>query len=171
MKKKKREVLNMKRELTSRRVEYPEVAKDTPKNLKPTYMQNDPKERSRSICGDHGSRSEDRIDAENLEDLRTRFTAEIGKFKEKPVHQNIWKERVLLKNVRMRDSGKLLTDQLWKDTGKWTQGLNVGDVIAFDATLKNGIPMNPKNVTVIKPAPRSNPAPIKSATPVQLEMF
>ena len=161
----------MNRELTSRRIKYPEVAKDAPKDLKPTYTRTDPKERLRSIYGDPGSWSEDRVDAENLEYLRIRFTAEIGEFKKERVHQNIWKRRVLLKNVRMRDSGKLLTDQLWKDLGKWTQGLNVGDVIAFDATLENGIPMNPRNITVIKPTPRVNPTPTKGAAPVQLGMF
>ena len=165
MNKQKREVLNMNRELTCRRIEYPAVAKGAPKDLRPTTPK-DPKKRLRSIHGDPGSRSEDRVDAENLEGLRTRFTAEIGDIKE-CLHQNFWKRRVLLENVRMRDSGKLLTDQLWKDVGKWTHGLNIGDVIAFDATLKNGIPMNPRNVTVIKPVPCSKPG----APPVQLEMF
>lgn len=167
MKKRKGEELNMNRELTSRRIEYPEVAKDAPKDLKPTYTRTDPKERLRSIHGYPGSRSEDRIDAENLEDLRARFTAEVGDFRKKRVYQDIWKERILLKDVKMRDSDKLLTDQLWKDTGKWTHGLNVGDVIAFDAMLKKGIPMNPKNVTLIKPVFPSKPG----APPVQLEMF
>ena len=52
MNKQKQETLNMNRELTSRRIEYPEVAKDAPRGLKPTYTWTDPKERLRSIHGD-----------------------------------------------------------------------------------------------------------------------
>ena len=171
MNKEKREVLNMNRALTSSRVEYPEIEKDAPKNLKATDTQNDPKERFRSIYEDPGSRSEDRVDAENLEELRPRFTAEVGQSKWVYGYQGRKKKRRLFKNVRMRDSGKLLAERLWKDAGKWAHGLNDGDVIAFNATLKNGIPMNPSNVTVIKPAPRSIPTPIKGVPAVQLEMF
>lgn len=161
----------MNRELTSRRVEYPEIEKDAPKNLKPTYTRNDPKERLRSTQGDPGSRSGDRINVENLEELRTRFIAEIGRFKWEYVYQDRMEEMIVLKNVRMQGSGKLFKSYLCLTRREWARAFHVGDVIAFSARVKNGTLEYPTKATLIKSAKHINLFPGVEVSPIQLEMF
>lgn len=143
----------------------------TPKHLRSAHHSNDLNGRLRKFQGDPRAHSEDRIVAENLEGLRTRFTAEIEKFGWGYGYMGRPERRVLLKNVRMQDSGKLLKDRLWRTCRKWLQGFSAGDVVGFDARLENGKPTRPTNITLIKSAKRANLAPGTGAPAVQMELF
>lgn len=145
----KGEVLNMNRELTSRHVEYPEIEKDDPKNLKSTDTRIDPKERLPSIHGYPGSRSKDRVDAENLEDLLPRFIAEVVRVKYEYVSENIMEEIIVLKNVRMHGSGILFESYLCLPREEWARTFRAGDMIAFSARVKNATLEYPTEATLI----------------------
>lgn len=79
--------------------------------------------------------------------------AEVGDFGWREGYNGYKEKRILLKVVKYRDSGKLLKERLWLTCGKWTEGLQIGAAIAFDARLENGGLKNPTNVMLIEPVP------------------
>ena len=127
-----------------------------PESLSVTYPgkdpNNDPKER---LHGAVKVRAEEkRLDKEtlkNLDEFRTRFEAKIVAFRWGYGYLGREEKQILLKNIKMEGSGKLLKDQ-WFACGKWTQRFGVGDVIAFDATLKDGKLQYPTKVSLIESA-------------------
>lgn len=109
---------------------------------------------------------------ENLDGLRTRFTAEIEKidpfgygYLGKP------EKRVLLKNVREIGTRKRLINHAWITSGKWDQHLGVGDVISFDARIKNRKLQYPRNVRLRTPANASHATQETGDSAIQIEIF
>lgn len=148
----------MNRVLTNRTIGNQDRVAETvgPESLSVTYPgkdpNNDPKERL------HGAvkvqAEEKRLDKEtlkNLDEFRTRFEAKIVAFRWGYGYLGREEKQILLKNIKMEGSGKLLKDQ-WFGCGKWTQRFGVGDVIAFDATLKDGKLQYPTKVSLIESA-------------------
>ena len=163
--------VDMNRELTSRQVSgYPGKKGDSPKNLKTPDICKDLETRLRSLRGNPGSQSDDRIDVENLEELRTRFIAEIGRFKWEYVYQDRMEQIIVLKNVRMQGSGKFFKSYLCLTCGEWARPFHVGDVIAFSARVKNGTLKYPTKATLIKSAKHLNSLPGVEVSTVQIEM-
>ena len=167
--------INMKRELASRNVEYQVRVTETagPKDLSATYRSKDANDGMTLFSGLRGARAEERVDADTvnlLDELRLRFTAEVGPFKSVLGYLS-WEERqILLKNIKMEHSHKLFKNQ-WFACGKWTHGLETGDVIVFDARLEGGRLMNPTKVTLKKASSKSGSNKFRTRGPVQLAMF
>ena len=88
-----------------------------------------------------------------LDGKRIWVEAVIERFGSRPGYKGYAEKRILLKNVKFRDSGKLFKEWLWLPCGKWTERLQVGATIAFDARLENSGLKNPTNVTLIEPGP------------------
>jgi len=66
---------------------------------------------------------------------RLRFTAIVKQRDSRRGYGGGEVETVLLIEVRGADNGELLIDGIWKDAGKWSQSLCVGQRITFDATV------------------------------------
>jgi len=66
---------------------------------------------------------------------RLRFTALVQQKDNRRGYGGGEVETILLIEVRWADNGDLLTDHIWKDAGKWSQSLSVGQRITFDATV------------------------------------
>ena len=72
----------------------------------------------------------------DLEGVRSRFSGIVSKFGEKPGYR----DRPPLKTILINDvkhclTGELVTDHLWFTSGKWSEGLKIGDTIYFDARV------------------------------------
>ena len=143
----------MNRVQTDRRNGYQDREPETagPKDLRTAYSGEDRRARLMSSHGKPGALPEARADAETLENLdgmSGHFRAEIVDFNYEPGYQGRRVKKVLLTNVRMTTLGILLEDQVL-NYGKWVQGLRVGDIIAFDATLIDGKLMRPRNANLL----------------------
>ena len=155
---------NISRKQTRRTIENQGSGREIvgPERLSATYPGKDPRTR---LCGAVKVRTEEkRLDNEtlkNLDEFRTRFEAKIVAFRWGYGYLGREEKQILLKNIKMEGSGKLLKDQ-WFACGKWTQRFGVGDVIAFDATLKDGKLQYPTKVSLIESA---DPKSGSSGTP------
>ena len=71
----------------------------------------------------------------SLDKLRLIFLADISGFGKKQFkdHQS---PTILLKNVRLLESGKCVTDHLWFGLGKSWEGFKAGDSVQFEARVK-----------------------------------
>lgn len=87
----------------------------------------------------------------HLDGQRVWVQAEVGGFGWRDGYNGYREKRILLKNVKFRDSGRLFKERLWLTCGVWTEGLQTGTAIAFDARLANGGLKNPTNVMLIEP--------------------
>ena len=148
---------------------------ESPKDLRHIYSG---KEQRRRLQGLHqmpaappGESGEKAVEntIRNLEGLRTRFTAEIDQFGWGYGYLGKREKRVLLKNVRMAGSRKRLINQVRFPCGEWTQHLGVGDVISFDARIKNGKLLYPTNATLIKAGPRTSNPQATAGAGIQME--
>ena len=153
-------------ELVNTSVEYQddEVKTASPKDLRATDSGLTPKEVLQRLHGAVGvlpvgahpeapEKPEEQASEETLKRLdgtRVWFEAEVGDFTWEEGYNGYRERRVLLKNVKFRDSGRLLKERLWLTSRKWAEELRVGDVIAFDARLENGGLKNPNNVAFIE---------------------
>ena len=66
---------------------------------------------------------------------RLRFSAIIERFGEKPAYRGFPIPTLLLKNVTLLDTNKVVTDHLWFTKGKSWENFKVGDTIEFDARV------------------------------------
>ena len=69
---------------------------------------------------------------------RMRFTARIKRFGTKPAYKGKGRppKTLLLADVHLLfGENPKVTDHLWFTCGKWSEGLSVGDKIAFDARV------------------------------------
>ena len=89
----------------------------------------------------------------HLDGQRVWVQAEVGGFGWRDGYNGYRENRILLKNVKFRDSGRLFKERLWLTCGVWTEGLQIGTTIAFEARLANGGLKNPTNVMLIEPGP------------------
>ena len=156
---------NMNRMRTGRTNEHQGRVTGTerPKDLRPTYKNS--KDVSTRLNGARNVRAEARISdeaIENLDGLRTRFTAKIGEFRREYGYNYMPVRKVLLKDIKMRGFFDMcLRDRLWLTCGKWAQSIGVGDVIEFDARLEEGRLKNPTNVTLINSESHKPKAPVQ----------
>ena len=146
---------------------------ESPKDLRHIYSGKEQRRRLRGIHqipaappGDSGEKAVENT-IRNLEGLRPRFTAEIVRFRW--IYDGGWEEKVLLINVRMAGSRKRIINQVWLTRGEWTQHLGVGDVISFDARIKNGKLLYPTNATLIKAGLRTSNPQATAGTGIQME--
>lgn len=116
-----------------------------------------------------GEKDVDNETLKNLDGSRFTVTAEIGAFRWGYGYWDRKEEQVLLKNIKMQNSGKLFKNQ-WFACGKWTQGLKVGDTIVFDAILKNGKLQYPRNVNLIKTGSGNFGPPAPPGSGIQMKM-
>lgn len=70
---------------------------------------------------------------------RFRCKARVERFGSKPGFRGPPKPTILLRNIVDSGSGKTLTDHLWFTMGKWSVGLDVGDVFEFEARVADYI--------------------------------
>ena len=115
---------------------------------------NDPKERLHGAVGVPAKEWLSDESIENLNGLRSRFEVKIAAFRSGYGYLGREEKQILLTNIKMEHSSKLFKDQ-WFTYGKWSQGIGRGDVIVFDATLKDGKLQYPTNVTLIKSASKT----------------
>ena len=146
---------------------------ESPKDLRHIYSS---KEQRRRLQGLHqmpaappGESGEKAVEntIRNLEGLRTRFTAEIERFRW--VYDGGWEEKVLLINVRMAGSRKRIINQVWLTRGEWSQHFGIRDVISFDARIKNGKLLYPTNATLIKAGASTSNPQTTAAGGIQME--
>lgn len=165
----------MKKTLTGTRIRHHGIKKATesPKDLRHIYSGEAQRRRLQGLHqmpaappGDSGEKAVENT-IRNLEGLRTRFTAEIVRFRW--IYNGGWEEKVLLINVRMAGSRKRLINQVRFTCGEWTQHLGVGDVISFDARIKNGKLLYPTNATLIKAGPRTSNPQATAGAGIQME--
>ena len=110
-----------------------------------------------------------------LDGDRVWVIAEVGNFRPGYGYKGYAEERILLKDVKLRDFGILLKERLSLTHGVWSRDLRVGDVIVFKARVENGGLKNPTNVRLIESSPR--PPRQRGGTQgsgdrgIQLEMF
>jgi hypothetical protein len=71
-----------------------------------------------------------------LNEERFRIRAKVGDFGLRPAYRGPPLETVLLVNVRKVENDAFLTDHLWLTKGVWSYGIQVGDVIEFNARVK-----------------------------------
>ena len=167
----------MKKKLTETRVRHQGIKRETesPKDLRHIYSGEAQRKRLQRLhqmpavpSGDSREKA-DRNAIENLDGLRTRFTAEIVRFRW--IYDGGWEEKVLLINVREIGSKELIKDHFWLTCGKWTQPLSVGDVISFNARIKNRKLQYPTNVRLRIPVNASHPTQGTGDSTIQMEMF
>ena len=157
---------NMSRIRTNRTIENQGRGTETvgPKGLSAIYPgkdpNNDPKERLHGAVGIPAKEWLPDESIENLDGSRPSFVAIVGKTTWEDGYQGRKERRVWLKSVEMEGFGKFLKNQCFSP-GNWSQGIGAGDVIAFEATLKDGKLKYPTNVTLIKPASGSGGAPVQ----------
>ena len=163
--------------LTGRKVEHQGRERETesPKDLRNIYSGEDQRRRLQRLhqmlaapSGDSREKA-DRNAIENLDGLRTRFTAEIVRFRW--IYDGGWEEKVLLINVREIGSKELIRDHFWLTCGKWTQPFSAGDVISFNARIKNRKLQYPTNVRLRTPTNASHPTQGTGDSAIQMEMF
>ena len=70
-----------------------------------------------------------------LEGVRARFIGKVVRFDEKPAYKGPPLKTVLLADVRFYDQNEVITDHLWFTCGKWSNGIEPGNTIAFDARI------------------------------------
>ena len=78
------------------------------------------------------------MDREKLEGMlgeRMRFTAVVKRVVNKPGFRGRPKDVLLLGDVRLVDDGYLFANELWKETGKWSAELDVGNQVEFSAKV------------------------------------
>lgn len=78
---------------------------------------------------------------ENLKQMcgvRTRFIATVKRFGTKKSYKGSSIETILLSDVTL-SSGDVVTDHVWFTCGKWSEGLYPGNVISFNARVKEYI--------------------------------
>lgn len=139
-----------------------EIETASPKDLRSTTSALSQKEALRRLQGAVGVQPIGAQPEENASDRtikrldgkRVWVEAVVERFGWRYGYKGYKEERILLKNVKFRDSGKLFKGRLWLTRGKWTEGLQVGAAVAFDARIENGGLKNPTNVVLIEPAPR-----------------
>ena len=154
------------RKSRNRRVEYRvnEIETASPKNLSGTASGLSQKKVLQRLqgavsvqpIGTQPEAPEDQVSEGTIKHFdgeRVWVEAEVGDFGWREGYNGYKEKRILLKVVKFRDSGKLLKERLWLTCGKWTEGLQVGAAIAFDARLENGGLKNPTNVMLIEPVP------------------
>lgn len=165
----------MKKTLTGTRVRHQGIKRETelPKDLRHIYSGEAQRRRLQGLHqmpahppGDNGEKAVENT-IRNLEGLRTRFTAEIARFRW--IYDGGWEKKVLLINVRMAGSRKLLSNQVWLTRGEWTQHLGVGDFISFDARIKNGKLLYPTNAALIKAGASTSNPQATAGTGIQME--
>ena len=185
------EELSMKNELLKNRRNHlyqdRENQTEGPKDLRRTYSahtQNEPLRRLHGAqkLGTQGTSPEDpeekRLDPQtlrNLDGIRTSFTAKVGQFGKRVGYNGKSVKKVLLKEITIKGFGKIQQHQQWFDCGKWTQGIQTGEVIAFKARLEDGRPKYITDVRLIKNrsnnALTSKPRSSTPHAPIQLAMF
>ena len=154
-------------ELVNTSVEYQddEIETASPKNLRLTDFGLSRKEALERLQGAVGVQPvgaqpeapEERASEEaikHLDGTRVWVEAEVEDFRQEEGYNGYTERKILLKNVKLRDSGRLLKKRLRLTCGKWAQKLQVGEMIAFNARLENGGLKNPTKVEFIKPASR-----------------
>ena len=123
----------------------------SPKDLRAAHSRKDPKKRlCRSVGVQAAEKGFDKETLKNLDGLRSRLGAEIVEYRWVSGYLDRKEKQLLLKNIKMENSSKLFKDQ-WFTCGKWSQRVGVGDIIAFNARIKDGKLQYPTNVTLIKP--------------------
>lgn len=167
----------MEKKLTETRVKHQGIERETesPKDLRNIYSGEEQRRRLQRLhqmpTAPSGETREkaDRNAIENLEGLRTRFTAKIVRFQW--IYDGGWEEKVLLINVREIGSKKLIRDHFWLTCGKWIQPFSAGDVISFNARIKNRKLQYPTNVRLRTPANASHSIQETGGPTIQMEMF
>ena len=151
---------NMSRKQTRRTIENHGRGTETvgPKGLSAIYPgkdpNNDPKER---LYGAVGIPAKEWLSDESIENLdggRFSFVVIVGQTTLEDGYQGRKVRMVWLKSVEMEGSGKRLRNQRIAP-GNWSQGIGRGDVIVFDATLKDGKLKYPTNVRIRKSASKT----------------
>ncbi len=74
-----------------------------------------------------------RKELKSINKQRLNFSATVERFGFKSAFRGPDIKTILLKNVKT--NGKVLTDHLWLTCGKWSEKLNIGDIISFDARV------------------------------------
>lgn len=165
--------------LTGTKVEHQDRERETesPKDLRNIYSGEEQRRRLQRLHqmpaappGDIGDKA-DRNAIEHLEGPRWRFTAEIDRFGWRYGYLGKREKRILLINVREINARKPLISRVWLTCGKWTQPLSVGDVISFDARVKNQKLQYLTNVRLRTPANASLPTQGTGGSAIQMEMF
>ena len=157
------------RKSRNRRIEYRvnKIETASPKNLSGTVSGPTQEQVSQRLQGAVGvqpigtqpeipEKPESRVSEQTIEHLdgqRVWVQAEVGGFGWRYRDNGYRERRILLKVVKFRDSGRLFKERLWLTCGVWTEGLQKGTAIAFDARLANGGLKNPTNVMLIDPVP------------------
>lgn len=155
------------KKLANKSIEYRvnEIETASPKNLRATASGLSRKEALQRLqgavgvqpVGAHPEAPEEQASEEaikHLDGTRVWVEAEVEGFRWKEGYNGYRERRILLKNVKLRDSGRLLKERLRLTCGKWAQELQVGEMIAFNARLENGDLKNPTKVEFIKSALR-----------------
>jgi hypothetical protein len=75
----------------------------------------------------------ERIALRSLDGRRFRCRAVVARFGTKAAYRGDPIPTILLRDVTDADLGKPLTDHLWFTRGKWSDGLELDDVIEFEA--------------------------------------
>ena len=70
-----------------------------------------------------------------LKITRCRFRARIERIGSKAAYRGPYIPTLLLTNVVIDETKKLVTDHPWFTAGKWSQAVRPGDTIAFDAPV------------------------------------
>lgn len=76
-----------------------------------------------------------RVKLKKYNGKRLRFSARIERFGEKSAFKGYTVPTLLLKNVKIIDTQKVITDHLWFTKGKSWDKSSVGDIVEFDARV------------------------------------
>lgn len=79
-----------------------------------------------------------RKELKKIKNKRTTFIGEVNKFGTKPSYKGYPKKTILLINIKFKETNEIATDHIWFTVGKTIENieLNIGDIIQFDARVK-----------------------------------
>ena len=76
-----------------------------------------------------------RKELKNIENKRMQFIGYVERFGEKSAFRGMPLKTVLIKNIKIADSNKLVSDHSWFTCGKNLSKIEVGDTISFVARV------------------------------------
>ena len=76
-----------------------------------------------------------RRNLEARDEQRMRFRGTISRFGTKRGYRGRFLTTLMMTNVKFADSDENATDHIWFTCGKWSDELEIGDVVEFDARV------------------------------------